>query len=33
MLERVAAQIPMPDYMLEQMPEMMPVVMDNLMLT
>ncbi len=31
MLERVAALIPMPDYMVEQMPELMPKVMDNLM--
>jgi hypothetical protein len=31
MLERVAALIPMPDYMREQMPELMPKVMDNLM--
>jgi hypothetical protein len=31
MLERVAALIPMPDYMSEQMPELMPKVMDNLM--
>jgi Fe-S oxidoreductase len=31
MLERVAAIVPMPDYMTEQMPGMMPKVMDNLM--
>ena len=31
MLERVAAQIPMPDYMLAQMPSLMPKVMDTLM--
>ncbi len=31
MLERVKAQVPMPDYMAEQMPAMMPRVMDNLM--
>lgn len=31
MLDKVAARIPMPDYMREQMPEMMPKVMDNLL--
>jgi Fe-S oxidoreductase len=31
MLDRVAAQIPMPDYMLAQMPSLMPKVMDTLM--
>jgi Fe-S oxidoreductase len=31
MLKRVAAVIPMPDYMAEQMPELMPKVMNNLM--
>jgi len=31
MLERIAAQIPMPDNMLELMPDMMPQVMDELM--
>jgi len=29
MLELVAAKVPMPDYMAEQMPQMMPKVMDN----
>ena len=28
MLDRVAEQIPMPDYMSEQMPDLMPGVMD-----
>jgi len=31
MLERVADLIPMPDYMREQIPELMPKVMDSLM--
>ena len=31
MLQRVAAQIPMPDYMIAQMPSLMPKVMDTLM--
>ena len=31
MLERVAAIVPMPDYMAEQMADLMPKVMDNLM--
>ncbi len=31
MLAKVAALVPMPDYMAEQMPELMPKVMDNLM--
>ncbi|MEN6622039.1 MAG: heterodisulfide reductase-related iron-sulfur binding cluster [Smithella sp.] len=31
MLKRVAAQIPMPDYMIEQMPALMPKVMNTLM--
>jgi Fe-S oxidoreductase/FAD/FMN-containing dehydrogenase len=31
MLNRVAAQIPMPDYMIAQMPSLMPKVMDTLM--
>ncbi|MHB8895490.1 MAG: FAD-binding and (Fe-S)-binding domain-containing protein [Candidatus Geothermincolia bacterium] len=31
MLERIGARVPMPDYMLEQMGDLMPKVMDNLM--
>ena len=31
MLKRIAAQVPMPDYMREQMPDMMPNIMDELM--
>jgi len=31
MLERVAERVPMPGYMLEQMGDLMPKVMDNLM--
>ena len=31
MLERVGAAVPMPNYMREQMPDLMPAVVDNLM--
>jgi len=31
MLNRIAGRIPMPDYMMEQMPGILPKVMDQLM--